>query len=353
MSRFGPVPLTPTAFLDRARAVHGDQTALVDGDVRRTYAELADRCERLAGALAGLGVAPGDRVSVLAPNTGVALEAHFGVPWAGAVLNALNTRLSAAELAYDRRARRLAACCSSTPTWPTSAGRSPSRPDGDVRVVVGGGPDDEYEALLAGAEPLHVDGRGRAVAAVAQLHERHDRHAQGRHVLPPRRLPAGPGHGGADRARRALGATCGRCRCSTATAGASRGRSPPPAATHVALRKVEPQRIWQALRDEGVTHLCAAPTVLTGLASAPEADEGPVGAARARGDRRRAAVARAARADGRARPRRHPPVRADRDLRPGGDLRVEAASGTTSTAPSRPGSRRGRASRTSSACRCA
>ncbi len=99
-SPFGPVPLTPTAFLDRARMVHGDRLAVVDGDVRRTYAELAGRCERLAGALSGLGVRPGDRVSVLAPNTVVALEAHFGVPWAGAVLNALNTRLSAGELAY-------------------------------------------------------------------------------------------------------------------------------------------------------------------------------------------------------------------------------------------------------------
>lgn len=63
MSPFGPVPLTPTAFLDRARVVHGDRLALVDGQTRRTYDELADRCERLAGALAGLAVEPGDRVS--------------------------------------------------------------------------------------------------------------------------------------------------------------------------------------------------------------------------------------------------------------------------------------------------
>jgi fatty-acyl-CoA synthase len=126
MTRFGPVPLTPTAFLDRARVVHRDQVGLVDGDVRRTYAELGDRCERLAGALAGLGVAPGDRVSLLAPNTGVALEAHFGVPWSGAVLNALNTRLSAPELAWivGTPAR---GCSSSTTTSPSSAGRSPSR----------------------------------------------------------------------------------------------------------------------------------------------------------------------------------------------------------------------------------
>ena len=125
---FGPVPLTPTSFLDRARAVSGSRTALVDGEVRRTYAELGDRCERLAGALAGLGVAPGDRVSVLSPNTGLALEAHFGVPWAGAVLNALNTRLAAGELGLDRRPRRLEGAARRHRPGRARSRRSPSRP---------------------------------------------------------------------------------------------------------------------------------------------------------------------------------------------------------------------------------
>lgn len=77
---FGPVPLTPTAFLSRARVVHRERTALVDGELHRPFDELAQRCERLGGALAGFGVAPGDRVSLLAPNTGAALDVHYGVP---------------------------------------------------------------------------------------------------------------------------------------------------------------------------------------------------------------------------------------------------------------------------------
>jgi fatty-acyl-CoA synthase len=84
---FDPPP--PTAFLDRAGAAHGDQVAVIDGTLRWTYAELHDRSSRLAG-----GPAP------LAPNSHVMLEAHFGVPWSGAPLLTLNTRLSAPEIAY-------------------------------------------------------------------------------------------------------------------------------------------------------------------------------------------------------------------------------------------------------------
>jgi len=154
-SPFGPVPLTPTAFLDRARAVHGDRIGLVDGAVRRTYGELAERCERLAGALADLGVQPGDRVSVLAPNTGVALEAHYGVPLAGAVLNTLNTRLSAEELAYIVTHAGSVVLIVDADALPL--GRAVlERVESDVRLVICGGAEDNYEALLAAASALRV-----------------------------------------------------------------------------------------------------------------------------------------------------------------------------------------------------
>ena len=93
-------PLTPTSFLARSALVFGDRTAVVDGDARFTYAELHDRCQRLAGALVSLGASGGERVAVLAPNTHVLLEAHYGVPLAGAVLVALNVRLTAEELGW-------------------------------------------------------------------------------------------------------------------------------------------------------------------------------------------------------------------------------------------------------------
>src|SRR6478735_7683878 len=97
---FGPVPLTPVAHLDRAASAFADRTAFIGERLRYTYGEMRERCARLAGALHQIGVTPGDVVSVLAPNTNVLLEAHFGVPMAGAVLNALNTRLTGDELAY-------------------------------------------------------------------------------------------------------------------------------------------------------------------------------------------------------------------------------------------------------------
>jgi fatty-acyl-CoA synthase len=95
----GYVPLEPTAFLRRSARVFGDRIALVDDDATFTYAEFAERVDRIAGALRNLGVHPGDRVAVLAPNTHVVLALHYAVPLAGAVIVALNTRLSAGELA--------------------------------------------------------------------------------------------------------------------------------------------------------------------------------------------------------------------------------------------------------------
>jgi fatty-acyl-CoA synthase len=94
------VPLTPLSFIARTADVYPDRLALVHGDLRQTWAETFARTRRLASALRGRGVGPGDVVAVLAPNTPAMYEAHFGVPMAGAVLNTLNTRLDAAALAF-------------------------------------------------------------------------------------------------------------------------------------------------------------------------------------------------------------------------------------------------------------
>jgi fatty-acyl-CoA synthase len=93
-------PLTPLGFLERAAAVHPDRVAVIHGDRRYSWAESAARCRRLASALQRHGIGKNDTVAVMAPNVPELFEAHFGVPMAGAVLNALNTRLDAATIAF-------------------------------------------------------------------------------------------------------------------------------------------------------------------------------------------------------------------------------------------------------------
>ncbi|MDV8000532.1 AMP-binding protein [Rhodococcus sp. IEGM 1408] len=92
--------LTPLSFLEKAARVAPDAIAVVDGPRRQTYAEFADRATRLASLLRMRGVARGDRVGVLAPNSAEALLAQFAVPLAGGAVVALNTRLAPAEVSY-------------------------------------------------------------------------------------------------------------------------------------------------------------------------------------------------------------------------------------------------------------
>ena len=94
------VPLSPLSFLRRTAAVYPDRPAVIHGDHRTTWAETYRRCRRLASALARHGVGRHDTVAVMAPNIPAMFEAHFAVPMLGAVLNALNTRLDAAAVAF-------------------------------------------------------------------------------------------------------------------------------------------------------------------------------------------------------------------------------------------------------------
>jgi fatty-acyl-CoA synthase len=94
------VPLTPLSHLQRASDVFANREALVYGDMRLTYRQFHARCSRLASALVGAGIKPGDVVSIICPNVPAIVEAHFGIPAAGAVLNAINTRLDEDTIAY-------------------------------------------------------------------------------------------------------------------------------------------------------------------------------------------------------------------------------------------------------------
>ena len=93
-------PLTPMEFARRARRLYADREAVVDGDMRLTYAQFFDRCDRWSAVLQQFGIAPGDRVAYIAPNTHAQLESFYAVPQIGAVVVPINYRLTADDFAY-------------------------------------------------------------------------------------------------------------------------------------------------------------------------------------------------------------------------------------------------------------
>ena len=94
------VALTPMEFAARARRLYPNREAVVDGDLRLTYAQFFDRCDRWSAALQKMGIKPGDRVAYIAPNTHAQLESFYAVPQIGAVLVPINYRLTADDFAY-------------------------------------------------------------------------------------------------------------------------------------------------------------------------------------------------------------------------------------------------------------
>src|SRR5260370_38187505 len=99
MAEFTFAPLTPASFLDRAAAVFADRIAIVDGERTFTYRDMSDRCRRLTGALAAMGVGPEDRAAALCANSHARLELHHAVPMRGAALVPVNARLPATHRA--------------------------------------------------------------------------------------------------------------------------------------------------------------------------------------------------------------------------------------------------------------
>jgi fatty-acyl-CoA synthase len=156
------VALTPLSHLRRAAHLFPEREALVYHGFRKTYAEYHARVSRLASALAGLGIEPGDVVATLLPNIPAHCEAHFGVPAAGAVLNAINTRLEADTIAYilDHGEARLVLCDPQFLPTLMQATELMERPaPGIIEVaddqagVHGHGHYMEYEELLATGDP--------------------------------------------------------------------------------------------------------------------------------------------------------------------------------------------------------
>jgi fatty-acyl-CoA synthase len=156
------VALTPLSHLRRAAHLFPEREALVYHGFRKTYAEYHARVSRLASALVGLGIEPGDVVATLLPNIPAHCEAHFGVPAAGAVLNAINTRLEADTIAYilDHGEARLVLCDPQFLPTLMQATELMERPaPGIIEVaddqagVHGHGHYMEYEELLATGDP--------------------------------------------------------------------------------------------------------------------------------------------------------------------------------------------------------
>jgi fatty-acyl-CoA synthase len=144
--------LNPVDLLARAAFVYPDKVALVHGERRYTYAELGERAWRLANALRDAGLGKGDRVATLLPNSPAMLEAHFGVPAAGAVLVTVNTRLSPAEIGYilEHSGSRVLLLDAELASLAGPIDVSGVRV---IRVDDSGSPDDPYEQLLADASP--------------------------------------------------------------------------------------------------------------------------------------------------------------------------------------------------------
>ncbi|MBB3082438.1 AMP-binding protein [Geodermatophilus sabuli] len=257
-------PLTPVSYLDRAAASHGDRLAVVDGDQRWTYTELHDRSQRLAGALAPL--AQGRPVAVLAPNTHVLLEASFGVPWAGVPLVAINTRLSAGEIAYILEHSESAVLVHD-PAFDAVVDAALAQVAYPPRRIRAGA---EYEELLAAATPLALrPDDERSLLSVNYTSGTTGRpkgvmyHHRGAYL----QALAMVGHTQLSPSAVHLWTLpmfhCnGWCFPWAVTAAA---------ATHVCLPKVDPAEVWRLIRAERVTHLEGAPTVLSMLAYAEEA----------------------------------------------------------------------------------
>lgn len=261
--------LTPTCFLLRSGKVYADRDAVIDGERRFSYAEFLDRCLRLGGALRGMGIAEGGRVAVLAPNTHVLLEAHYGIPFAGAVLVALNTRLTAADLSFIV-AHSGAQVLVYDYEFEGVARDIAAQAGGGLRLVRAGRPDDQYEHLLAGSGPYHravTDERG-----LLSINYTSGTTGKPKGVMYHHRGAYLQALAMAMETRLECDSTflwtlpmfhCnGWCFPWGVTAAG---------AAHLCLRKFDPGVVWKHLRESNVTHLNGAPTVLVMLAWHPAA----------------------------------------------------------------------------------
>jgi fatty-acyl-CoA synthase len=263
--------LNPVEFLRRAAYIYPEKTAVVDGDLRYSYRDLAERSWRLANALRSAGLGMGDRVATLLFNSAAMLEAHFGVPAAGGILVAVNHRLSSAEIGYILRHSGARFLLLDTGLEALAAPLDLA----DVTVIRRAGPGpgtDPYEEFLAAApaemppswleheeETISINytsgttGRPKGVqytyrgAYLNALNEV---------------IVAGLGTDSVYLWTLPMFHCNGWCFPWAVTAVAAR---------HVTMRAVDPERVWDLIDGEGVTHYNGAPTVQLMVLNHPRA----------------------------------------------------------------------------------
>jgi fatty-acyl-CoA synthase len=266
------LPLTPLEFARRTRKLYPEREAVVDGALRLTYEEFFARCDRWSAALGALGVRQGDRVAYIAPNTHAMLESFYAVPQTGAVLVPLNYRLTADDFAYLINHSGARVVCAHADYLDAVESVRVQLPDVAAFVALEGAQDGwlDYETLLTEAPNEftrpnisetdlltinYTSGTTSRPKGVMITHRNAYMNVVGTLVHHTMSL--------ADRYLWTLPMfhANGWTFVWTVTA---------VGAKHICLRKVEPVGIFEQIEQEAVTMLCAAPTVLIGIANGPE-----------------------------------------------------------------------------------